>query len=256
MRIASTSPDITEILCALNLFENLIGISTQCDWPPEIQIIPRISDGNKIDLTALKEVKPDIVITSTSLQKEIVRTLTEHHMRALALHSHTLQNIFDNIRLLGNLFDRQFEAGEWVSRMKREFILIRNETSGFSKRPRIFCEEWGNPITVGIGWTQEMIEIAGGTSPYLHFIPFIESSKRTITASDLVKKNPEIILIAWRGTQGRWDETILQSREGWSKIDAVRNRRVYSVNDVLYVRAGPRLIEGTQEIFKFVKEFQ
>jgi iron complex transport system substrate-binding protein len=255
-RIVSTSPDVTEILCALGLFEDVVGVSRFCDWPPEVKIIPKVSDFVKVDLRAVEEMHPDLVVTSTYVQKEIVQTLTARHIRVLALHPFDLQSIFTNIRLLGDLFGRQFEAGDLVSRMKREFMEIQQEASNFPRRPRVFCEEWGDPIIVGIGWIQEMIEIAGGISPYARMIPAADTSRRTITAAELRRTNPEIILLAWCGMKGKANPKILEGREGWREIDAVKNKRVFSVNDNLYVRAGPRLVEGAREILRYVGEFQ
>ncbi len=255
-RIASTSPDVTEILCALGLFEDLVGVSRFCDWPPEVTIIPTVSDFLSLDLPTLKEVGADIVISSTYIQKDIVRGLTENHMRTLVLHPYNLQSIFDNIRLLGDLFGRSFEAGDLVSRMKREFIEIRSEAAGFSRHPRVFCEEWGKPIVVGIGWIQEMIEIAGGVPTDGPFVSVVDTSRRTISDRELCERNPEIILLAWCGMGGKVNPKVLEAREGWAEIDAVKNGQVHSVDDTYFVRSGPRLTQGTRKILKFVKEFQ
>lgn len=255
-RIVSTSPDLTEILCALGLFEDLVGVSRFCDWPPEVKILPVVSDFISLDANALEEVRPDIVVCSTYVQKDIVQELTRRHVRTLVLHPHNLQGVFDNIRLLGDLFGRQFEAGDLVSRMKREFIEIRGEAARFEKRPRVFCEEWGKPIIVGIGWIQEMIEIAGGVSTDTHLIDAVDTSRRTITDTELRKRNPEVILLAWCGMGGRVKEGILEAREGWQEIEAVKQGRVYAVNDTFFVRAGPRLAEGTRQIQKYVRDFQ
>jgi iron complex transport system substrate-binding protein len=256
MRIVSTSPDVTEILCALNLFEDLAGVSRFCDWPPEVKILPVVSDFMKLNLRALEEVRPDIVVCSTVVQKEIVRDLTERHIRILVLHPYDLQSVFDNIRLLGDLFGRAFEAGDLVSRMKRAFLEIREEASRFERKPRIFCEEWGKPIIAGMGWIQEMIEIAGGVSTDAHLIPVVDTARRTLTESDLRERNPEIILLAWCGMRGRVNETTLKARKGWGEIEAVKRGRVYAVDDVLFVRPGPRLVEGTRQILAYVRESQ
>jgi iron complex transport system substrate-binding protein len=255
-RIASTSPDVTEILCALNLFEDLVGVSRFCDWPSEVKILPVVSDFMSLDVKALEEVQPEIVITSTTIQKGIVQALTERHVRVLALHPHNLQSIFDNIRLLGNLFGRTFEAGDLVSRMKREFLLIREEASHFAQKPRVFCEEWGDPIIVGIGWIQEMIETAGGEPTHPELIPEIDTSRRTISAAGLKGRNPEIILVSWCGTHGRINPKILEAREGWAEIDAVKNNRVHPVDDTFFVRPGPRLTEGARRILEIVRGVQ
>ncbi|HSA58427.1 MAG TPA: cobalamin-binding protein [bacterium] len=255
-RIVSTSPDVTEILCALNLFEDLAGVSRFCDWPPEVKILPVVSDFLKLDAQALEEARPDVVICSTAVQKEIVRDLTERHVRTVVLHPHSLQSIFDNIRLLGDLFGRTFEAGDLVSRMKREFFLIREEASRFEKNPRVFCEEWGDPLIVGIGWIQEMSEAAGGRPTHPELFPEVGSERRTIPAAALRERNPEIILLSWCGMGGRVNSRILEAREGWKEIEAVKSGRVYPVNDTLFVRPGPRLIEGTRQILNYVRDFQ
>jgi iron complex transport system substrate-binding protein len=255
-RIVSTSPDVTEILCALNLFEDLAGVSRFCDWPPEVKILPVVSDFMTLDVPALEEVNPDIVVCSTVVQGKIVEELTRRHVRTLVLHPRDLHSVFDNIRLLGDLFGRAFEAGELVSRMKRAFLEIREEASHFERRPRIFCEEWGKPIIVGMGWIQEMIETAGGISTDADLIAEADTSRRTITDADLRKRDPEIILLAWCGMGGRVNEKILAAREGWADIEAVKKGRVYPVNDTFFVRPGPRIIDGTRQILDYVRRFQ
>ncbi len=168
MRIASTSPDVTEILCALGLFEDLVG----------------------------------------------------------------------------------------VSRMKREFMEVREEASRLATHPRVFCEEWGDPIIAGIGWIQEMIEIAGGIPTHGHLIPEVSTDRRIVSAEELEKSDPEIILFAWCGMRGEVNERILEKRPGWSEIDAVKNNRLYPVDDTFFVRPGPRLTEGARRILEIVRRFQ
>lgn len=256
MRIASTSPDVTEILCALGLFEDLVGVSRFCDWPPEVKILPTVSDFVRLDVSKIEEIKPGLVIASTYVQKDIVRELTERHVRTLILHPHDLQSVFENIRLLGDLFGRAMEAGEVVSRMKREFMQVREEASRLAHHPRVFCEEWGDPIIAGIGWIQEMVEIAGGVATHAHLIPETSTDRRVIPAEDLQKSNPEIILLAWCGMRGKVNGKILEKRSGWSEIDAVKNNRVYPVDDTFFVRPGPRLPEGARRILEIVKGFK
>lgn len=255
-RIASTSPDVTEILCALGLFEDLVGVSRFCDWPPEVKILPTVSDFVRLDAPKVAAIRPDIVIASTYVQKDVVRELTERHVRTLVLHPHNLQSIFENIRLLGDLFGRAMEAGEVVSRMKREFVQVQEEASRLASHPRVFCEEWGDPIISGIGWIQEMVEIAGGVPTHSHLVPETSTDRRTITAEELRQSDPEIILLAWCGMRGKVNGKILEKRSGWNEIDAVKNNRVYPVDDTFFVRPGPRLTEGARRLLEIMKGIQ
>jgi iron complex transport system substrate-binding protein len=134
-----------------------------------------------------------------------------------------------------------------VGRMESELDEIRNSAARFPFRPRVFFEEWNDPLISGIRWVEELVEIAGGTPtfPELHFQK--NAPQRVVDPARVVAKDPEVIVGSWCGV--KVNKGVIRSRTGWDEISAVRNNHIYEIKSAYILQPGPAaLTEGVRQL--------
>jgi iron complex transport system substrate-binding protein len=277
MRIVSLVPSATEITCALGLAEALVGISHDCDFPPDVLGKPVLSEaaitvaepsgaiegrirglvhaGRSVYHLAeevLTRLAPDLILTqelctvcapSYSLVKRAAKLL-DAEAKIVSLEPRGLGDVLDNILLVGELTGTTQRAHALVEHLEARIETIR--ACGTVHRPRVVCVEWMDPIYVGGHWVPEMVEIAGG----LDVLGRRGEPSRAVGWDEVVAADPEILVLMPCGfdvMRTRAEMGALTTRPGWSELPAVRRGRVFLTDASSYFnRPGPRLIEGLE----------
>jgi iron complex transport system substrate-binding protein len=279
-QIVSFLPSATEMACALGLSDQLVGITHECDYPPEVAgkpvvvrnalpietmsqpqvdsaVAQRMRDGlslYEVDENLLKELAPDLILTQDLCQvcapsgNEVSQAvnLLPKKPQILWLTPTSLAEIFANVRELGEATGRAKEAEELIAagraRLERTAAMTRN----LSHRPRVFCMEWLDPVYCSGHWVPEMVKLAGGVDELARAG---EDSVR-IPWDDVVRWAPEVLIVTPCGfnLEKVIEQTQqLQSYPGWSDLPAVRDGRVYAVDaNSYFARPGPRVVDGTE----------
>lgn len=279
LRIVSFLPSATEMVCALGLRDQLVGITHECDYPREVEGKPvvvrnflpienmnqaeidaavsqRMRDGlslYQVDEKLLKELAPDIILTQDLCQvcapsgNEVAEALKllPKKPQILWLTPKSLAEIFENLRELGEATDRVGEAEALIAEGRTRLEEIASITRTLSQRPRVFCIEWLDPIYCSGHWMPEMVTIAGGVDSLAR-----KGDSVRISWDDVLQWQPEVLVITPCGF--KLDKVIeltpkLFGNPGWSELPAVRNNRVYAVDaNSYFARPGPRVVEGTE----------
>lgn len=240
-RIVSTSPDNTEIVCALGGIDDLVGISKHCDYPEGLsEEKPVVSDFAKADIEKIVALEPDIVLCSTYYQANIIHELAQHHLRVLVTQPSTLNSIYDNILLIANLLGRPEKGDMLVEHMQQ--TLTPQEPTGL----RVFAEEWGDPIVYAAPWIQEIITLAGGTPVFPELAGYTHTKERYVSPEQVAQTQADIVLLSWCGFHGKIPVEAVLQRPGWDTLPAVQKNQIYPVEDTFFVRPGPRLTQGFQ----------
>ncbi len=251
-RIVSLAASNTEILCALGARDRLVGISRYCDYPPEVDGLPRVGRFLDADGDAIEALRPDLVLTSSHLQKAIVADLIERDVAVLALNPTSLEEVYRDILLLGRLVDAIGRARDLVSRMRADVEAIVAETRTIRGRPRVYLEEWGKPLIPAGWWLAEFVELAGGDNA----LPWVDSRahsrERVVDAGAVATADPHLVLVSWPGVRSDVPRRRALQRPEWRAVWAVRRGHVYAIPDYLLHRPGPRVIEGLREIARRV----
>lgn len=278
-RIVSLLPSSTEIVCALGLENELVGITHECDYPPSVANKPRLTasrishelmtskeidhavrsqlDGHgsiyDLDEARLRELDPDLVLTQELCDvcavsyKTVERAarMFESGVRVVSLEPNTIAEIFDNIRMVGDLTGRQKEARELLLNLNVHLDWIRERTDGV-KRPRTLMLEWLEPPFAPGHWVPEQVAIAGGD----HAFGQAGHRSVTTTAEAINAYAPEVIVLI---PCGYYKEDILRQLpktrlpEGWNDLPAVKADRVWATDATSYFsRPGPRVVEGAE----------
>ena len=286
MRIVSLLPSSTEIVCALGLEDNLVGITHECDYPASIGDQPRLTasrishetmssaeidhavrsqlDGHgsiyDLDESRLRELKPDLILTQELCEvcavsyKTVERAARafEADVKVVSLEPNTIRDIFANIRLVGELTDRADEANELINRLQSRLDAVRAKTESITHRPRTLMLEWLEPPFAPGHWVPEQVALAGGDHA------FGKAGQRSVTTTgeEIRAYAPEVIVLI---PCGYYKEDILRQLpsanlpEGWNDLPAVRANQVWAVDATSYFsRPGPRVVEGVEILAKIL----
>lgn len=279
-QIVSFLPSATEIACALGLTEQLVGITHECDYPAEVDgkpvvvrsalpvekmnqaeidvaVAQRMRDGQslyEVNEKLLQELAPDLILTQDLCQvcapsgTEVSQALNllPKKPQILWLTPNSLEQIFANVRELGEATGRTKEADELIANGRARLEKIAAVTSGLSVRPRVFCMEWLDPVYCSGHWVPEMVRIAGGDDT----LGREGADSIRIPWEEVRELAPEVLIVTPCGFN--LEKTIEQARvlsayEGWSDLPAVREGRVYAVDaNSYFARPGPRVVDGTE----------
>ena len=283
VRIVSLLPSATEILFALGLDGEIVGVSHECDHPPRarskrVVISSRIPDDAppgdidrmvreyvlrgeslySVDAEALVELAPDLIVTQdlchvcAASPDDLASALTRlsRPPRVLSLNPHNLADVWADIEKVGDATGRKERARALVTELEKRVAAVEAQVRGLEKRPRVALLEWLNPLYNGGHWVPEMIRLAGGED----LLGQEGKPSFPITPEQVIGAAPEVLLIAPCGYDARRARNeYLQTafpRE-WSDIPAVRNGRVYALDASGYFsRSGPRLAVGLETLAK------
>ena len=246
-RYVSLAPSTTEILFALGVGEELVGVSTYCDYPPEAHSKPTVGDFSQPNMEKIASLKPDRVFCTGLEQSPTIDSLKKLGMPVCVSNPMNLTELYDSIREIGALVNRPEKARELVDSMRRGVEECRAKALRAGKRPKVFFEVWSNPLmTAGKGsFIDELIGIAGGINVCHETLrPYCRVSEETVIHND-----PDVIVLLCMVDANPVER--LRKRLGWENISAVRNKRVY--NDIdrdTLARPGPRLVDGLRELQK------
>lgn len=255
MKIISLAPSNTEILFELGMREHIIARTNQCDYPAEVNSIPSIGDWinskeNTVSFDFLDSLKPDLVVTSMYLPDGLERACEQRNIKLLHVNPQTIDGIYKSILQIGKCVNKQETALQMVLDLSHRLQAISNEAKVTIQQPmRIYCEEWHSPPTVSANWVPELIEMAGGTTlgrPGL--------SSYEITSDVVMKFDPQVIIGHWCGFGDRTRLNVIIQRPDWQSIAAIQNKHVYSINDSLLNRPGPRIWQGAKAIHTLLKK--
>jgi len=242
-RIIALGADGADILHELGAWPRVAGVTAFYHQPPDAEQKPRVSGFSSANMAAILKLEPDLVITSTDVQHQLASDLIKAGVTVWAINSRSLEEIYAAIRNLGQIVRRGERAEEVVARMERELQPI--ETNG-APRPKVYFEEWPEPLITGIGWVSELIERAGGTDIFAELRKEKKAASRAVAPEEVVARAPHIIFASWCGKPVRMDD--ITSRSGWEKIPAVRSGRLVEIPSDDILQAGPGLVRGYETL--------
>jgi iron complex transport system substrate-binding protein len=247
-RIVSIGPSCTEILYALGLGNKVIGVDRYSDYPPEVISKQKISNWWTPDPEEVAALNPDLVLYSVG-SMATVEALEKAGLTVVALKPTTINDIFKNIKLIGFITGKSKEAESLVSSLSKRIDEIKSKTSNITIRPKVYMEiYYPPPWTFGPGsWVHQIIELAGGINIFSDApVKYVKT-----TDEEVIARNPNVI-ISLLGAMHYATLEDIKSRLGWNKISAVIKGTVYLLDENLFVRPSPRIVEGLETLAKIL----
>ena len=282
MKIASLLPSSTEIAFALGLGENIVGVSHECDFPEEAKSKPVLTRSKinafkrsdeidkdvadlaknglsvyDIDDRKLAELNPDIILTQDQCEvcavslKDVQKAVNNFicNARIVSLKPQTLSDILNDIKTIGIAANKEEEANALIENLNIRINNIKNKLNKINntKKPKVCCIEWIEPVFTAGNWTPELVEIAGGINMFSR----TGKHSQKIRLGEILKEQPDKIVIApcgFKVYQTMNDLNMLTSKPEWKELNAVKNNEVYVVDGNSYFNRPSQRIVDTLEI--------
>lgn len=245
-RIVSLSASNTEILCALGLTEQLVGVDSWSDYPPAVQALPKVGRELAIDMAAVAALQPDLVAACLSIpgMEGNIAHLEAAGLPYVAVEPVGLESIFDNIIRLGEATDRRDQAAALVEQMQRRMAAVQQRAAKRTERPRVYWEWYPQPLVAATGksWMTRIIAMAGGENIFADRAE--ESAK--VQVEEVLARRPDVILACWCGARTPPTAERVAARPGWEQATAVQSGRVHVLPEAYFARPGPRLADGLE----------
>jgi iron complex transport system substrate-binding protein len=246
-RIICLTEETVETLYLLGEQDRIVGVSGYAVRPPQVRREkPRVSAFISADLPKILALEPDLVLTFSDLQADIAANLTRAGVAVHAFNQRDIAGILAMIRTLGALVDAAGRA-EQLARQYEQRLAEIAATPRPGPKPKVYFEEWDDPLISGIGWVSELVEIAGGED-VLPQLRLHKAAKDRIVAPEIVRSAaPDVILASWCGKKVVPDK--IRQRPGWDAIPAVRDNRIVEIKSPLILQPGPAaLTDGLDAI--------
>ncbi len=248
-RIVCLTDETTEWLYLLGEQERIVGVSGFTTRPREARLKPRVSAFTSAKTDKILALEPDLVLGFSNLQAEIASTLIKAGLNVMIFNQRSVEDIFSMMMTLARIVNAETKGRSLVTEMAYNLERIAAAGRAFSWRPRVFFEEWMDPLISGIRWVEELVEIAGGgpVFPELRFEH--DAAKRITTQEAVLESKPDVVLASWCGRKVNVEA--IRRRPGWEKL------AVFEIKSALILQPGPAaLTEGVERIHAVLASLQ
>jgi iron complex transport system substrate-binding protein len=250
-RIVCLTEETTETLYMLGEGERVVGVSAYTVRPPEARSKPRVSAFIRAHYERIEALKPDLVLGFSDLQAEIASDLVKRGYPVMVFNQRSVTGILQMIRVVGALVGSGARAEALADRLEMDLDFYRTAAASLARRPRVFFEEWHDPLISGIRWVEELIEIAGGEPIFPELREAGLGKERIVESAEVARRAPDIIIASWCGKPVR--KEWITSRDGWTDIPAVRDGHVYEVKSSMILQPGPAaLTDGIRALQQII----
>jgi iron complex transport system substrate-binding protein len=250
-RIVCLTEETTETLYLLGEGDRVVGVSGYTVRPPEARRKPHVSAFIHAKYEKIDALEPDLILGFSDLQANIAAELIKRGYPVMVFNQRSIAEILQMIRVLGALIGCTEKANRLISHLELEIDSIRAAAAQLPCRPRVFFEEWDDPLISGIRWVEELVEIAGGDSIFPELRDAKLGKQRIVSGQDVIRRQPDVIVASWCGKAVRRER--IAQREGWQDVPAIRNGHIYEIKSAYILQPGPAaLTEGVRQLHHII----
>jgi iron complex transport system substrate-binding protein len=275
-KIVSLAPSNTEILFAIGAGDKVVGVTDYCNYPDDLKVwieagkLTRVGGYWNPSVETIMALKPDLVLISTTQCKikqneckvncsrrceittEVANRLRNLGLNVLILAPHGMNDVLDNISLVGRAVGNVAEANNLIEKLRTRINRVTEESKVMPNRPKLYFEVWNKPyISVNSGnWIGDLINLAGGTNIFGK----AATEWPIIRSEDIIRMDPEILVFPFIADVPRFWGSFedVRKRPGWKDISAVKNGCLYEIPRDLISRPGPRLVESLELLAEII----
>lgn len=252
MRVVSLNCSNTEILCALGCADMLVGVDDHSDFPPAVvRDLPRVGPDLDPEMERIDALKPDLVLASLTVpgHEKVLSNLRSTGLEFIAPEPTTLDDVYGDIGRIAAALGADGEAGRVIDEMRG--AIMTNRANAEEHRPAILVQWWPKPVIAPgrLSWVNDLIELAGAVNP----LGAEDVKSRPMENSEVRDIDPDAIVMSWCGVEPRkYRSNVIYDKPEWAELQAVRNRRVYTIPEAYLGRPSPRLSSGSRALRSIV----
>ncbi len=251
-RIVCLTEETTETLYRLGLGDRVVGVSGFTVRPTEARKKPKVSSFLDADFEKILALEPDLVLGFSDLQATLGAELAKRGVPVYLFNQRSLSQILQTVRVIGSLVGAAREAEVLADELEANVKRLAAENASLPKRPRVFFEEWHEPLISGIRWCSELIELMGGDDVCVETRTQQGAKGRIFTPDVVAARDPELIIASWCGRKAKRAKII--GRPGWESVSAVKSDQLYEVKSAFILQPGPALFtDGAAQIARIIR---
>ena len=251
-RIVCLTEETTETLYLLGEGDRVVGVSGYTVRPPEARQKPRVSSFLHARFDRIEALKPDLVLAFSDLQAEITGELIRRGYPVFTFNQRTVEEILQMIRMLGGIVGCPEKGHALARELGLGLERIRESAAQRPRRPRVYFEEWDDPLISGICWVDELVEIAGGEPVFPELRSGRLAKERFVTSEQVIAAAPDIIIGSWCGKPVRTAK--IAARDGWDRVPAVQAGQIHEIKSAYILQPGPAaLSDGVNRLQRIIQ---
>lgn len=257
MRVISLCPSNTEVMEYLGLTHLLVGVDDFSDWPASIKNLPKLGPDLSINMDLVEQLQPDMVLASLSVpgMEKNIEALKKRDIPHLVLNPQSLTDIENNLITTAGVLGEQERGVEAARQFRSRLEKVKQQSVDQSYRPRLYWEWWPKPIfTPGkINWLTEISEAAGA----MNIFQDIELASVQTEWEDVISRKPDFICLAWVGVRkDKIQKSLVKKRTGFEELGFESDDQILILEEELYCRPSPRLLDGLERLVDLIHRFK
>lgn len=252
-RIACLSAEHVEICYALGAGDRVVGVPGTAHRPREARDKPKLGGFTTFRADRILALEPDLVLAFSDLQAEVSAELIRSGLTVLCTNQRSVEEILEIIALVGGALGLAGPARDLIQDIRDDIRQVREFSSVWPQRPRVYFEEWPDPLIAGIRWVSEILEIAGGRDVFPELRERRAAKDRVVEAEEVIRRDPDIILASWCGKPV--DVEAIAARPGWQGVSAVKTGSIYALDGADILSPGPSVLVGMRQIHEIVQRW-
>ena len=253
-RVVCLTAETAEIAHLVGAGDRVVGVPGTARRPDAAREKAKVGGFTTFKLERILALEPDLVLAFSDLQRDVARDLIGAGVSVLCTNQRSLDEVMEAILVIGGALGREGDARALVADIRDEIRQVREYSSVWPDRPRVYFEEWPDPPIAGIRWISELIEIAGGQDVFAELRGERSAHQRVVDLGDVARRDPEIVLASWCGKPV--DAAAIAARAGWGGVSAIRDGHIYEIDGGDILSPGPSLMHGLRRIHEIVQEYQ
>jgi iron complex transport system substrate-binding protein len=247
-RIVCLSAEAADWLWRVGAWKNVAGVTAYFSQPNDAPPKPRVSGFSSANLDQITRLNPDLIITFSDVQTQLAAALIQRGFSVLATNQRTLAEIETTLALLARVVNRECEGEKLLYEFRERLAPVTK----VERRPRVYFEEWNEPLISGIAWVSELIERVGGEDIFANLRTKRAAPERVVSPDQICQADPDIIFASWCGKPVQPAE--IAARPNWNGLTAVRGKHIYEILGEDILQPGFRLVYGYERMKKLLAE--
>jgi iron complex transport system substrate-binding protein len=250
-RVVCLTEETTETLYLIGAGDLVVGVSGYTVRPPEAREKPKISAFLTAKHDEILALRPDLVLGFSDLQADLAAELIRRGVPVHVFNQRSVAEILQAVRVIGALVGRADASARLADELTAGLRRHADRAAALPRRPRVFFEEWHEPLISGIRWTSELVELVGGDDVCRETRASQGAKGRIVDAAEVARRDPEVVIASWCGRKAIRGAIV--ARPGWANVAAVRDDQLYEIKSTYVLQPGPAaLTDGVDQIARIV----